>query len=80
MYLLQSFYMEEWEVWREHILKDLDRLNKNIETLSLRMNEHHNSLWKEVITLKAKASLWGVIGGSIVGIPPIIFLLFKKFF
>ena len=76
--------MEEWEAWRDHILKELAKLNKNIEALSRRVNEDHRSLWKEVITLKVKtslkASLWGIIGGSIVGIPPILFLLFSKLF
>jgi len=52
-----------WREWSKFILKELERLNHQYEALDEKLNKLHVDL----VTLKAKASIWGAIAGLIPG-------------
>lgn len=68
-----------WAEWKNHVLAELDRLNDTLEkhTVSdtsnfkeLRdlINNGVTSISLEVTSLKAKAGVWGTVGGGLMSI------------
>lgn len=59
-----------WGEWSRFVLKELERLNENIEGLRREMTQVHT----EVATLKTKAGMWGAVGAAI---PVLVMLLWQ---
>ena len=68
-----------WLEWKNHVLHELDRLNKTLEThtdsdtenfkeLRDLINSGVSKISLEVNTLKTKAGVWGTVGGGIISI------------
>ena len=56
-----------WDQWAKYVLKELERLNANYETLREEVGKIHT----EIATLKVKAGMWGAVGAAI----PVLALL-----
>lgn len=56
-----------WDQWAKFVLKELERLNANYETLRKEISK----IYPEIATLKTKAGLWGAIGAAI----PVLLML-----
>lgn len=56
-----------WDQYGVFILKELERLNVNYETLRKEVSK----IYPEIATLKTKAGLWGAIGAAI----PVLLML-----
>ncbi len=50
-----------WTEWRNHVLKELERLNSCYDSLDEKMDD----LGKEIVALKVKAGAWGLVAGCI---------------
>ena len=50
-----------WEEWSKFVLKELERLNDNIEKLIERLS----ALETNVTILNVKSGAWGILGGSL---------------
>ena len=59
-----------WYEWKNHVLLELQRMNKNIECLEGKIN----TMQGQLTMLKIKASLWGTLAGSI---PVIVIILLR---
>lgn len=55
-----------WEKWSNHVLLTLEKLEKKVDTVEKRINENNLSAHVEIVSIKAKAAVWGVIAGFIV--------------
>ena len=59
-----------WDQWAKYVLKELERLNANYETLRKEVSKVHT----EIATLKVKAGMWGAVGAAI---PVMVLLLIQ---
>lgn len=50
-----------FDVWKNHILKELERLSDSQEN----MNKQMERLSVDLAMLRVKASVWGIMGGAI---------------
>lgn len=50
-----------WGEWAKHVLSELERLNACYEKLDERIQTMHT----DIVTLKIKAGVWGLVGGII---------------
>jgi hypothetical protein len=68
-----------WSEWKNHVLAELERLNKTLEThtdsdeenfkeLRDLINSGVTKISLDVNTLKTKAGVWGTVGGGIASI------------
>ena len=53
-----------WNEWSKHVLLELQRLDKNIESMGSKVDK----ISTDILTLKIKASFWGACAASIVAI------------
>lgn len=62
---------ETWQEWGKHVLKELERLNTNLEID--RVSTHKFQVWvnREIATLQVKSGLWGM-GGGLLGLVGVI--------
>ena len=67
-----------WVEWKRHILNELERLNKNFESINDAYNEETKRLWIEISALKTKSGIFGLLGGCLVSIPTLIFFYMRK--
>ena len=56
-----------WDQWAKFVLKELERLNANYETLRKEVSK----IYPEIATLKVRAGLSGAIGAAI----PVLLML-----
>ena len=56
-----------WDKYGVFILKELERLNTNYETLRTEVSK----IYPEIATLRTKAGLWGAIGAAV----PVLLML-----
>ena len=73
----------DWAEYQRLVLKELIRLDANIEKLSDKLDEIRNTdiknMSEEIQVLKFKAGLWGALAGMIpVLISLGLYVLFKK--
>ena len=61
-----------WSEWSKYVLQELKRLNDCYESLNKKMDEICKGVEKkiqknreDIIVLKLKAGLWGLLGGAI---------------
>lgn len=55
---------DSWDQWGNHVLEELQRLNRNMETHQAEGAEFKVWVNREIATLKVKAGVWGVLGGG----------------
>lgn len=79
-----SMANESWESWANHVLKELERLNTNMENLHSEFTANAHTFNKEIaiinqelVLLKYKATLFGAIGASIPIAVSIVWSLVK---
>jgi len=53
--------MEEFELWKNHILAELERLSGEVKD----HNENHVKIIEAIAELKVRAGIWGLMGGMI---------------
>lgn len=70
--------MESWQEIGLHIKAELKRLNQNVELMNQNFAQEHKMIWKEIVTLKVKAGIWGLMGGAIVIVPALVYFLIDK--
>ena len=63
-----------WDEWRTFVLKELERTNRNIETLQGTIS----TLRENIAGLKVQASLWGGIAGAIPALMALAWALLTK--
>ncbi len=51
----------DWEKWSVYILKELERLNDCYEE----SRKEIIKIGKDIVSLKVKSGMWGVIGGMV---------------
>ena len=52
---------DDWESWSKYVLKEVERLNDCYDGLSKEIVK----IGKDIVGLKVKSGMWGVIGGMI---------------
>jgi len=52
-----------WGDWKEHVLRELKRLDDNNEKVLKKLDRLH----VDIITLKVKSGMWGAGAGMLVG-------------
>jgi len=52
---------DDWKDYQEFVLRELNRLNNNVEKLE----EKIDIISTDIAVLKIKAGLWGLIGGAL---------------
>ena len=67
---------DDWNDWKKFVLAKLDELAKDFRGQQKSRNERYDDLVEmihqihiDINTLKIKASIWGIIGGTI---PPVV--------
>ena len=50
-----------WNEWSRYVLKELERLNSVLETQTIELNK----IGQDIVSLKLKAGVWGLIGAAI---------------
>lgn len=64
----------EWNEYQEFVLRELKRLNNNIEKIEDKLD----NISKDTVVLKVKAGLWGLLGGAIPILIALGFYLLKQ--
>ena len=80
-----------WAEYQKLVLNELSRHNVLIEKISESMNKRLNefdrqtyekmsSIEKEIVRLKVKSGVWGIVGGLVITVPVLItvMILFLK--
>jgi len=57
---------QSWEAWSNHVLMTLEKLEKKMDSFEKRINENNLGTQVEIVSLKAKAGVWGIIAGFVV--------------
>ena len=55
-----------WESWSNHVLMTLEKLEKKVDFLENRINKNNLDAQIEIVFIKAKAGVWGMIAGFII--------------
>ena len=72
----QDGYKNGWAEWSRFVLKELERLNGCYDDI----NEKVGLIREEIVALKIKAGVWGLLGGMIpVAITLMIYIIIKLF-
>jgi hypothetical protein len=73
---------DTWEEWSKHILSELKRGNigheeirKEMALMDRRIQDRFYQMQSEIVSLKVKAGIWGVMGGSI----PVFIIIIIEF-
>jgi len=68
-----------WNEWSKFVLKELERLNGQIERISEKIESQNNLYTKEITNLKIATAKQGAIWGFIAGAIPVIVSIVLKF-
>lgn len=60
-----------WNEWHNFVLQELKRLDANVEKMNAKLSE----MAINIVELKMRAGIWGLVGASI---PIIIIILVEK--
>ena len=63
-----------WGDWGNHVLAELQRLNKNFESLQ----ENSAKMKIEIAMLNVKSGVFGAIGAALVVLPTLFFFWMKQ--
>lgn len=55
-----------WESWSNHVLMTLEKLEKKVDFLENRINKNNLDAQIEIVFIKAKAGVWGMIAGFVI--------------
>jgi hypothetical protein len=67
-----------WNEWSRHVLRELERINQQVEKLHDEMSDLRQDLAIVRTELRLKAGIWGAIGAAIPVIVMLAFQLLKK--
>ncbi len=57
-----------WDAWGNHVLATLEKLENKVDGLEDKMSSQHEQTVVDIATLKAKAGIWGSVGGVIASL------------
>jgi len=63
-----------WNEWGKHVLRELERLDSNIDKINVRLI----GIEKNIAGLKIKARMWGALGGAVPVALAILVYIVKK--
>jgi hypothetical protein len=66
--------MGEWNEYSKMVLHELKRLNDGLEKIEAGQRQ----IEKDIITLQAKATIWGSVGGFIIAFITNLFFVYVK--
>jgi hypothetical protein len=66
--------MDGWNEYSKMVLHELKRLNAGLEKLE----EGQRQIEKDIITLQAKATIWGSVAGFIIAVLTNLFFVYFK--
>jgi hypothetical protein len=66
---------ESWESWGKHVIRELERLNANMEKIEQRILKSE-SMKVDIATLQVKSAVWGAAAGMI----PVALVILIKYF
>jgi hypothetical protein len=67
-----------WKEWSNYVLKELERLNDNVETVKNEIGDIKISLATLQTSFKIKSGIWGAIAGLIPAVAVLIYTLLGK--
>jgi len=67
-----------WKEWSNYVLKELERLNENLEKVNTVQGEIKVALAKLETSFNIKSGIWGALAGLIPAIGVLIYTLMKK--
>lgn len=65
---------DTWNEWSKFVLRELERLNVCYERINVRVDEINS----EIIRLKVKSGIWGLIGGAIPVVVATLWILLGR--
>ena len=66
-----------WHRYQELVLAELERLNKQLDTLDTKFDDARLETTRQLATLQVKAGVWGLVGASIPAAIVIIYGLMQ---
>jgi hypothetical protein len=66
--------MDGWNEYSKMVLHELKRLNAGLEKLE----EGQRQIEKDIITLQAKATIWGSVAGFVIAVLTNLFFVYFK--
>lgn len=66
---------DDWDSWGRHVLKELERLNTNMEAMEQNLIDSTSKLKIEIAVLQVKSAVWGATAGMI----PVFILILMKY-
>jgi len=69
---------DSWRDWSKYVLKELERLNDNVETVKKEVGDIKVSLATLQTSFNIKSGVWGALAGLIPAIGVLIYTLVKK--
>ena len=67
-----------WKEWSNYVLKELERLNDNVETVKKEIGDIKVSLATLQTSFNIKSGVWGALAGFIPAAAMLIYTLIKK--
>ena len=67
-----------WKEWSNYVLKELERLNENVETVKKEIGDIKISLATLQTSFNIKSGVWGALAGLIPAIGVLIYTLVTK--
>ena len=64
----------DWNVWSRHVLKELERLNECM----IHLDDEMRKISGELVALRVKSGMWGIIGGALPAVVALIYFLLSK--
>ena len=55
-----------WESWSNHVLMTLEKLEKKVGIIENRINENNLDTQVEIVSIKARSAVWGMIAGFVI--------------
>jgi len=69
---------DSWRDWSKYVLKELERLNENVETAKKEVEEIKINLVTLQTSFKIKSGIWGALAGLIPAAAMLIYTLLRK--
>ena len=71
--LMENGNTNDWGSWSKYVLKELKRMNDQIE----RMEDRLRQIEQSIVILQQKAGVWGMIGGAVPAAVVIAWMILK---
>jgi len=63
-----------WESWSNHVLMTLEKLEKKVDVVDQRINDTNLTTQVEIVSIKSKAAVWGLVAGFMISTVVSIFV------